>query len=97
MMRATHSKLAIVIAAVGLTATASIASAQGWYMVNRHPAPYGLAQKMSAQGLPYGRYWLRTNGDWGIEGDRTIMGNLYGREPSASDVEQSSDSRDGLD
>jgi hypothetical protein len=62
--------------AFALAVTVSVASAQNWYYINRQPATPSLAQFMAARGLPVGYYWLRSNGDWGIEGNPNVLGNI---------------------
>jgi hypothetical protein len=85
-MTSARSELAAwLVAAFGLVATASAASAQDWYYINRQPASLSVAQAMAARGLPYGYYWLQPNGDWGFEGNSDVVGNIYGRRPGLSE------------
>jgi hypothetical protein len=77
--------IAWLAAALGFVATVSVASAQGWYYINRQPASPSVAQAMAARGLPFGYYWLAPNGNWGFEGSSDVVGNIYGRQPSLSE------------
>jgi hypothetical protein len=85
-MTSRPSKLiALVVAALGFVATGSVANAQGWYYINGHPAHGSVAQQMAARGLPFGYYWLRGNGNWGVMGKSDVLGNISGRQPSLSE------------
>ena len=81
MKRMIRFELTAVLATATLLFVGSVAYAQNWYFINRHPAPYGVAHRMAATGVPYGYYWLRANGNWGAEGDPTVIGNIRGERP----------------
>ena len=74
-------ELTAVFATAALLILCSMAYAQNWYFLNRHPAPYGVAHRMATKGAPYGYYWLRSNGNWGAEGDPTVIGNIRDAQP----------------
>jgi hypothetical protein len=70
---------------VRISALGAGANAQGWYFVNNQPASLEVAREMAARGLPFGRYWLQPNGNWGFAGSADAVGNVYGRRPSLSE------------
>ena len=76
--------IAWLAAAFGLVASVAIAQ-EDWYYINGQPASPAMAQAMAARGLPYGNYWLQANGNWGLEGNPDVVGNIYGRRPSLSE------------
>ena len=78
-------RIALTAAALGFLAAASAANAQNWYYVNGQPVSPIVAQALAARGLPFGHYWLRKNGNWGIAGNANVVGNIYGRRPSLSE------------
>jgi len=78
-------RIALTAAALGFLAAASAANAQNWYYVNGQPVSPIVAQALAARGLPFGHYWLRKNGNWGIAGNADVVGNIYGRRPSLSE------------
>jgi hypothetical protein len=85
-MTSKRSKLIVCLAAAfGFAANISVASAQGWYYINRQPAPLPVAQLMAARNLPFGNYWLQANGNWGFEGYPEAVGNIYGNRTSLSE------------
>jgi hypothetical protein len=85
-MTSRHSKLITSLAAaIAFVATVSAARAQDWYYINRQPASVTIAHTMAAKGLPFGYYWLQTNGDWGFEGSSDVVGSICGRKPSLSE------------
>jgi hypothetical protein len=77
--------LAGLAVAFAFAATVSVASAEGWYYINRQPASLEVAQVMAGRGLPFGYYWLQPNGNWGFEGSSDVVGNIYGGRPSLSE------------
>ena len=79
-----RSKLIALVVAFGVVATMSVANAQAWYYVNGQPVSRGVAVQMAARGLPFGYYWLRPNGNWGVVGNPDVLGNIYGHRPSLS-------------
>jgi hypothetical protein len=81
----TSRRAALFAAALGFLATFSVANAQDWYYINGQPASLSWAQAMAARGLPYGNYWLHSNGNWGFEGNPEVVGNINGRQPSLSE------------
>ena len=79
------TRMAWLALAFAFAATVSVARAEGWYYINRQPAPLEVAQVMAERGLPFGYYWLQPNGNWGFEGSSDVVGNIYGRPPSLSE------------
>jgi hypothetical protein len=85
MITSRRSEFIAFMAALGFVATGSIAAAQGWYYINGAPAPPNVAEQMAARGLPFGYYRLQPNGNWGIQGNPDVLGNIHGRGPSLSE------------
>jgi hypothetical protein len=75
----------IVAVTLGVLMISPTANAQNWYYINNQPASPDVARVMAGRGLPFGYYWLRNNGNWGMVGSSYIMGNIYGRRPSLSE------------
>lgn len=84
-MRSRRSKTLAAMVALSFIATVAVANAQSWYYVNGQPVSPAIAQLLAARGLPFGYYWLRPNGNWGIAGNSDVVGNTYGRRPSLSE------------
>jgi hypothetical protein len=80
-----RAKSLVLLTGLAIAAAAPVANAQNWYFINGQPAPPSTAQMMAARGLPFGYYWLQSNGNWGMVGSQYVMGNIYGRRPGLSE------------
>lgn len=60
--------------------------AQIYYTINGQPASPGLSYMLAARGLPFGNYWLRQNGDWGVIGSFYPIGNIHANAGNAGNA-----------
>jgi hypothetical protein len=77
MWRLTNGIAAAAIA-IGFAAASLPAAAETYYTINGQPAPYDVQVYMAQNGLPPGHYWLDSQGYWGVVGNATPLGNIYG-------------------
>ena len=67
-----------VLAAGGFLLVSISAAAAQYYTINGQVPPPQVQAQLAQMGLPSGHYWLTADGYWGVMGNTTPLGNIYG-------------------